>query len=62
MALKDRKAPLEDTRGIGIHGTKTELEDTIGQPVSGGCVRMANRDVEELFSIVPEGTFGVIEE
>jgi len=40
--------------GLGIHGT-TE-PDSIGTNRSAGCVRMLNRDVEELFDIVPEGT------
>jgi hypothetical protein len=39
--------------GLGIHGT-TE-PDSIGTNRSAGCVRMLNRDVEELFDIVPEG-------
>ena len=38
----------------GIHGT-TEPE-TIGQQVSDGCVRMKNKDVEELFKLVAPGT------
>lgn len=40
--------------GYGIHGT-TEPE-TIGKHSSQGCVRMYNKDVEELFKIVVEGT------
>ena len=40
--------------GYGIHGT-TEPE-TLGQQVTQGCVRMANPEVEELYSIVPTGT------
>ncbi|MBN1527356.1 MAG: L,D-transpeptidase family protein, partial [Candidatus Omnitrophica bacterium] len=42
----------------GIHGT-TEPQ-SIGQSVTAGCVRMKNEDVEELYSIVPEGTEVVI--
>ncbi|MFH1655216.1 MAG: L,D-transpeptidase family protein [Candidatus Omnitrophota bacterium] len=42
---------LED---YGIHGT-TEPE-TIGQQITQGCVRMLNKDVEELYSILPIGT------
>lgn len=38
----------------GIHGT-TEPE-LIGKYVSAGCIRMYNKDVEELFKIVPVGT------
>ncbi len=38
----------------GIHGTvEPEL---IGKSVSGGCVRMCNADVEELYMLIPEGT------
>lgn len=42
----------------GIHGT-TQPE-TIGSQSSQGCVRMLNKNVEELYSIVPEGTEVVI--
>jgi lipoprotein-anchoring transpeptidase ErfK/SrfK len=42
----------------GIHGGAKE--DDLGRQVSGGCVRMLNRDVEELFSIVPRGTEVII--
>lgn len=42
----------------GIHGT-TEPE-SIGKQVTAGCVRMKNADVEELYSLVPEGTEVVI--
>lgn len=42
----------------GIHGT-TEPQ-SIGRSVTAGCVRMRNSDVEELYSIVPEGTEVVI--
>jgi lipoprotein-anchoring transpeptidase ErfK/SrfK len=42
-----------DKAGYGIHGT-TEPE-SLGQQVTLGCVRMANQEVEELYSIVPVG-------
>jgi len=38
----------------GIHGTNDPA--SIGQAVSRGCIRMYNRDVEELAMIVPIGT------
>lgn len=38
----------------GIHGTNDP--SSIGKAVSRGCIRMFNRDVEELASIVPIGT------
>jgi lipoprotein-anchoring transpeptidase ErfK/SrfK len=38
----------------GIHGTVDPK--SIGKSVSSGCVRMTNQDVEELYTIVPEGT------
>ncbi len=44
--------------GYGIHGT-TEPQ-SIGKQVTAGCVRMTNADIEELYSIVPEGTEIVI--
>lgn len=43
-----------DLSGYGIHGT-TEPE-TLGRQVTDGCVRMSNTDVEELYTIIPEGT------
>jgi lipoprotein-anchoring transpeptidase ErfK/SrfK len=42
----------------GIHGTIDPA--SIGKSVTEGCVRMKNQDVEELYSIVPEGTEVVI--
>jgi lipoprotein-anchoring transpeptidase ErfK/SrfK len=42
-----------DLAGYGIHGT-TEPQ-SLGRQVTQGCVRMANTDVEELFTILPEG-------
>jgi lipoprotein-anchoring transpeptidase ErfK/SrfK len=42
----------------GIHGTIDP--GSIGKAVTEGCVRMKNEDVEELFTIVPEGTEVVI--
>ncbi len=47
-------------KGYGIHGT-TE-PDNLGKQVTKGCIRMRNRDVEELFDIVPIGTKVVIVE
>ena len=38
----------------GIHGT-TEPEK-IGKQVTAGCVRMRNNEVEELYTLLPEGT------
>ncbi len=38
----------------GIHGTNKNW--SIGRNVSGGCVRMFNHDVEELFELVRVGT------
>ena len=38
----------------GIHGTIDP--QSLGRQVTQGCVRMANADVEELYTIVPEGT------
>lgn len=43
-----------DKLGYGIHGT-VEPED-IGKQASLGCVRMLNRDVEELYLLVPLDT------
>ncbi len=40
--------------GYGIHGTIEP--QNLGKQVTQGCVRMANSDVEELYTIVPVGT------
>lgn len=45
-------------QGYGIHGTTQP--QSIGKQVTSGCVRMKNSDVEELYSVVPEGTEVVI--
>ena len=42
----------------GIHGTWDDA--SIGRSESRGCVRMRNRDVEELFDIVPVGAKVII--
>lgn len=38
----------------GIHGTSEP--GTVGVQSSAGCIRMLNRDVEELFDLLPRGT------
>ena len=38
----------------GIHGTNKP--NLIGKNVSGGCIRMQNKDVESLFELIPTGT------
>ncbi|MEH7223534.1 L,D-transpeptidase family protein [Bacillus sp. JJ1566] len=43
----------------GIHGTNKPW--LMGKNISGGCIRMQNKDVEELFEIVSEGTVVHIE-
>ncbi|MBW4500797.1 MAG: L,D-transpeptidase [Scytonema hyalinum WJT4-NPBG1] len=39
---------------IGFHGTPNP--ESVGKAVSHGCIRMYNKDVEELFSLVGIGT------
>ena len=43
-----------DKQGYGIHGSIDP--NAIGHQVTAGCVRMTNKDVEELFDIIPVGT------
>ncbi len=43
-----------DLPEYGIHGTQDP--DSIGKPVTKGCVRLTNADAEELFLLLPEGT------
>jgi len=40
--------------GYGIHGTNDP--GSIGKHITKGCVRMINKEVEELYSILPSGT------
>jgi lipoprotein-anchoring transpeptidase ErfK/SrfK len=40
-------------KGYGIHGTNAP--GSIGRNASHGCIRMRNRDVEELFEMVAAG-------
>ncbi|HNR94716.1 MAG TPA: L,D-transpeptidase family protein [Kiritimatiellia bacterium] len=58
MALRSLDDP--GLRGYGIHGTWEP--ETIGTQASAGCIRLANDQVEELFSLVPEGTSVLITE
>ncbi|MBB6216462.1 lipoprotein-anchoring transpeptidase ErfK/SrfK [Anaerosolibacter carboniphilus] len=39
---------------IGIHGTNNP--SSIGKFISNGCIRMHNKDVIELYNLVPIGT------
>jgi lipoprotein-anchoring transpeptidase ErfK/SrfK len=43
-----------DLTGYGIHGTNEP--QSLGRQITQGCVRMSNSDIEELYTIVPEGT------
>lgn len=50
--LGDRWMGL-DRKGYGIHGTNAP--QSIGKSASHGCIRMAKRDLEELFEMVKAG-------
>jgi lipoprotein-anchoring transpeptidase ErfK/SrfK len=52
-ALGPYKLDLGD--GYLIHGTHIYNEDSIGQAVSHGCVRMNNDDLERLYTLVRTG-------
>ena len=49
----------DGTNYIGFHGTPNE--ETVGQAVSHGCVRMLNQDVLALFEKVAIGTAVIVE-
>ncbi|AGL00899.1 L,D-transpeptidase [Desulfoscipio gibsoniae] len=51
-AVKDARAPVGSK--YGIHGTNEP--DSIGKHASGGCIRMDNRQVAELFKLVEVNT------
>jgi lipoprotein-anchoring transpeptidase ErfK/SrfK len=42
-----------DAKGFGIHGTWDE--PSVGKAESAGCIRLKNRDVEEIYALVPLG-------
>ncbi|OAI43012.1 hypothetical protein AYO41_00390 [Verrucomicrobia bacterium SCGC AG-212-E04] len=50
----DRANANTRSRYIYLHGTNHESE--LGRRASHGCVRLANADMLELFSLVPRGT------
>lgn len=56
--VPDALGPYKLDMGDGylIHGTHIYNEDSIGEAVSHGCVRMMNVDVTKLYAIVPVGT------
>lgn len=49
-----------DLPEYGIHGT--HQPETVGLPVTKGCVRLLNSEVEELYDLLPEGTVVTIVE
>lgn len=57
-ALGPYKLDMGD--GYLIHGTHLYNEDSIGDAVSHGCVRMRNEDLIRLYPLVPRGTPVVI--
>ena len=52
--LGTRWIGLENSGGLGIHGTWEP--DTIGSMASDGCVRLRNEAVEELYEVIPQGS------
>jgi lipoprotein-anchoring transpeptidase ErfK/SrfK len=57
---RNRLGPVDTMRRyIYIHGAPDT--DPMGTPSSIGCIRMTNRDVAELFELVPVGTVVDIE-
>ncbi|MBI4546229.1 MAG: L,D-transpeptidase [Gemmatimonadetes bacterium] len=42
--------------GYLIHGTHEYNEDSIGRPVSHGCVRISNAGLRRLYGLVRVGT------
>lgn len=47
---------LDTGDGYLIHGTHIYNEDSIGEAVSHGCVRLSNNDLRKLYPQVPRGT------
>lgn len=57
-AVPDALGPFKLDTGDGylIHGTHIYNEDSVGDAVSHGCVRMRNEDLATLYQVVPVGT------
>ena len=49
-----------DCIGFGIHGTWKP--ESVGKASSAGCIRMLNKDVEEIYDITPFGVTVIIED
>ena len=67
MGTNQRRVPnalgpykLDTGNGYLIHGTHIYNEDSVGEAVSHGCVRMDNSDLERLYRMVEKGTKVVI--
>ncbi len=56
--LGTRWLGFKEETSYGFHGTNSE--DTIGSFETLGCIRMHNKDVEELYSLLPDGARIVI--
>jgi len=57
----NRLGPVDTMRRyIYIHGSPDVVQ--MGRPGSIGCIRMRNRDIVELFNLVPPGTQVIISE
>lgn len=54
LKLASAGAPDKPLLGYGIHGTTRE--ESVTRSESGGCIRMRNREVEQLYWFVPVGT------
>jgi lipoprotein-anchoring transpeptidase ErfK/SrfK len=56
--VPDALGPYKLDMGDGylIHGTHIYNEETIGEAVSHGCIRMRNADLIKLYPMVPRGT------
>lgn len=56
--VRDALGPYKLDMGDGylIHGTHYYNEDSVGEAVSHGCVRMSNDDITRLYQLVPRGT------
>ncbi len=55
---KGHNTDIIASRGIGIHGTNDPT--TVGKPITLGCIRMCNDDIEELYQMIPNGVFAQI--
>lgn len=58
--LGTRWMGLAENKTLGIHGTTKP--ESIGKAITNGCIRMYNKDIEEIFDLLPLGAEVIIKD